>query len=201
MKSPYVLTEDFSIPAGTTLIMEPGTRVELGKRDSLLATCPNFGVHLSEAGNSLPSQVFRLERYARDRGLEIVYRCEFDESAYKSKRQEFERIMKLIRSHREPLALCCDKVDRLIRNFTKDLVTLEEWRRQGKIQLHFPSDGLVLHQDSPATDLFRFTIGVSLAKYYSDSIRDNVKRAFEQKLRNGEWIGPPRLGYMLAPPS
>lgn len=88
-------------------------------------------------------------------------------------------------------------MDRLVRNFTADLVALEAWRREGKIELHFPSDNLVLHKDSPATDLFRFTIGVSLAKYYSDSIRDNVKRAFEQKLRNGEWIGQARLGYLL----
>lgn len=150
-----------------------------------------------EAGNSLPSQLFRLEKYVRDHDWEVFHRCEFDESAYKTKREEFARVIRLIRDHREPLAVCCDKVDRLVRNFTKDLVTLEEWRREGKIELHFPSDGLVLHKDSPATDLFRFTMGVSLAKYYSDSIRDNVRRAFEQKLRNGEWIGPPRLGYML----
>jgi site-specific DNA recombinase len=150
-----------------------------------------------EAGNSLPSQLFRLERYTQDRSLDVIYRYEFDESAYKRKREEFGKILKIIKGTKDPVALCCDKVDRMVRNFTKDLVTLEEWRRAGKIELHFPSDNLVLHKDSPATDLFRFTIGVSLAKYYSDCIRDNVKRAFEQKLRNGEWIGPPRIGYIL----
>lgn len=150
-----------------------------------------------EAGNSLPSQLFRLERYAQQRNLDVIYRFEFDESAYKIKREEFGKILKLIKGSREPVAFCCDKIDRLIRNFTRDLVILEEWRREGKIELHFPSDNLVLHKDSPAADLFRFTIGVSLAKYYSDSIRDNVRRAFEQKLRNGEWIGPPRIGYRL----
>jgi len=151
-----------------------------------------------EAGNSLPGQLFRLEKYAQENDFDIVYRHEFDESAYKAKREEFGKILNIIKGSREPFALCCDKIDRLIRNFTKDLVTLEEWRREGKIELHFPSDNLVLHKDSPATDLFRFTIGVSLAKYYSDSIRDNVKRAFEHKLRNGEWIGPPRIGYKVA---
>ena len=32
---------------------------------------------------------------------------------------------------------------------------------------------------------------MGLAKYYSDAISDNVKRAIEQKLRKGEW--PARL--------
>lgn len=36
---------------------------------------------------------------------------------------------------------------------------------------------------------------VSLAQYYSNAISDNVKRAYEQKLRNGEWIGKAPLGY------
>ena len=94
------------------------------------------------------------------------------------------------------MALCCDKIDRLIRNFTRDLATLEELRKQGKIELHFPSDNIVLHKNSPATDLFRFTIGVSLAKYYSDSVSDNVKRANETKIKNGEWAGWAPIGYI-----
>lgn len=149
-----------------------------------------------EAGNSLPSQSFRLQKYCSERNLQILQEFNFDESAYKNRRAEFSKIVKLLSGSKEPIALCCDKIDRLIRNFTKDLATLEELRKDGKLELHFPSDNIVLHKDSPATDLFRFTIGVSLAKYYSDSIRDNVKRAFEQKLRKGEWIGPPRIGYI-----
>jgi site-specific DNA recombinase len=35
-----------------------------------------------------------------------------------------------------------------------------------------------------------------MAKYYSNAISDNVKRAFEQKRRNGEWTGAVRLGYL-----
>ena len=39
-------------------------------------------------------------------------------------------------------------------------------------------------------------MSLGLAKYYSDAIGDNVKRAFEQKRRNGEWTGAVRLGYL-----
>lgn len=34
-----------------------------------------------------------------------------------------------------------------------------------------------------------------VAQYYSDAISDNVKRRFEQKLRDGEWIGKAPIGY------
>ena len=109
---------------------------------------------------------------------------------------EFKKIVDSLQESKVTTALCCDKIDRLIRNFTKELVIIEELRRKGKIELHFPSDNIILHKDSPATDLFRFTIGVSLAKYYSDSISDNVKRAYETKIRKGEWIGKAPIGYI-----
>lgn len=149
-----------------------------------------------EAGNSLPSQLFRLRKYARDKHLDIIKEYQFDESAYKDKRKEFSEVIELLKQSKEPMAICCDKIDRLVRNFTKELVLLEELRKSGKIELHFYSDNIVIHKDSPATDLFRFTMGVSLAKYYSDCIRDNVKRAFEQKVRNGEWPDRAPTGYL-----
>lgn len=38
-------------------------------------------------------------------------------------------------------------------------------------------------------------MGIVVAQYYSDAISDNVKRRFEQKLRDGEWIGMAPVGY------
>lgn len=148
-----------------------------------------------EAGNSLPAQTARLQKYCNDKKLDIFKNISFDESAWKTKREEFKKIIEILRNSKEVMALCCDKIDRLIRNFTRDLATLEELRREGKIELHFPSDNIVLHKNSPASDLFRFHIGVGLSSYYSNTISDNVKRAYEQKIRNGEWIGKAPLGY------
>jgi len=151
-----------------------------------------------EAGNSLPAQEHRLVTYVTNK-LEIKnYKTySFDESAYKIKREEFSKVLKELTQNKdnEIVAICCDKIDRLVRSFTQDLVTLEELRVQGRIELHFPSDNIVLHKNSPASDLFRFSIGVSLAKYYSDAISDNVKRAIEQKVRKGEWIAKAPYGY------
>ncbi|MDE1874934.1 MAG: recombinase family protein, partial [Patescibacteria group bacterium] len=46
-----------------------------------------------------------------------------------------------------------------------------------------------------AVQKFQFGMSLGLAKYYSDAISDNVKRAFENKRRNGEWTGKVRIGY------
>lgn len=148
-----------------------------------------------KSGLSLPAQGKRVDKYCKEKKLENWKEFEFDETAYKVNRKDFSEVIKILQKAKEPVALVCDKIDRLIRNFTKDLVILEELRREGKIELHFPSDNIILTKDSPASDLFRFTIGVSLAKYYSDAISDNVKRAQEQKLRKGEWPGKAPVGF------
>lgn len=144
---------------------------------------------------SLPAQGHRIDSYGLAKGIDKWKEFEFDESAYKKNRKKFSEVIELIQESEEDVALVCDKIDRLIRNFTKDLAALEELRLSGKLELHFPSDNLILHKNSPAADLFRWGIGIALAKYYSDAISDNVKRAIEQKLRNGEWPGKAPVGY------
>lgn len=159
-----------------------------------------------EAGNSLPAQQTRLLNYIErsysktdNSKLELDKEFIFDESAYKEHRKEFGKILEYIDLQKENIAVCCDKVDRLSRDFLTGLPGLERLRRAGKIELHFPSDNLVLHANSPATDLFHYNIAVALAQYYSNAISDNTKRALEQKRRNGEWTGPVRLGYLNVP--
>ena len=121
-----------------------------------------------EAGNSLPAQLLRMQRYSNEKLFVIVKEFNFDESAWKTERAEFRKVIEMLKSSKKPMALICDKIDRLIRNFTSDLVEIEELRKDGKLELHFPSDNIILHKNSPASDLFRFHIGVGLASYYSN---------------------------------
>ncbi len=149
-----------------------------------------------EAGNSLPAQVARLEKYCQNKGFEIIQICSFDESAYSDDRSEFDRIIDLILSQKEKIAVCCDKVDRLSRNmFDKRVPILYEKALRDEIEMHFVSDGQVITSQISATEKFQFGISLGLAKYYSDAISDNVKRAMEQKLRKGEWPGKAPFGY------
>ena len=152
-----------------------------------------------EAGNSLPAQFERINNYCKKKAFSVVETFSFDESAYKEKRDEFDKLLTFVEEiiKKEKIAVCFDKVDRLSRSvFDKRVARLYELAVADKIELHFVSEGQVINSQMSAVEKFQFGMSLGLAKYYSDAIRDNVKRAFEQKRRNGEWTGAVRLGYL-----
>ncbi len=152
-------------------------------------------VSTDDQKDALPAQSFRLTEYAKRRGYDYEL-TELRESAYKSDRLAFSLLVKRITSHDESGVVVFDKIDRYTRDSSSEEVRmLDGLRKAGKIELHFPSDNLFIHRDSPATDLLRLGMGVVVAQYYSDAISDNVRRRFEQKLRDGEWIGMAPFGY------
>src|SRR5579863_1116895 len=149
-----------------------------------------------EAGNSLPAQISRLEQYCRNKGFPILRTCSFDESAYTNSRSEFDSIIDYALNQKEKVVICCDKVDRLSRNtFDKRISTLYEKALRDQLELHFISDGQIINSNISAVEKFQFGISLGLAKYYSDAISDNVRRAMEQKLRKGEWPSKAPYGY------
>ncbi len=81
-----------------------------------------------------------------------------------------------------------DTIDRVQRSF-KESVVLEELRRQGKVEIHFLRENLLLNQNSNSADLLRWDMGVMFARSYVLQLSDNVKRSKEQSVRNGNWIG------------
>ena len=150
-----------------------------------------------EAGNSLPAQIERLKNYCRAKDFKITKIFSFDESAYKTKRDEFDKILEYLKSNKEKTAVCFDKVDRFSRNvFDKRVASLFDLAMKDKIELHFASDNLVITPNISATEKFHFSMNLGLAKYYSDAISDNVKRAYENKIKRGEWIGKAPIGYI-----
>ncbi|KKR17720.1 MAG: Resolvase [Candidatus Levybacteria bacterium GW2011_GWC1_40_19] len=149
-----------------------------------------------DAGNSLPAQIARLEGYCQKKGYEIIKKFSFDESAYKDQREDFDEILDFVIGQKEKMVVCFDKVDRLSRNvFDVRVATLYEKALRDEVELHFPSDGQVINSQISAVEKFQFGISLGLAKYFSDAISDNVKRAQEQMLRSGQWIGKAPYGY------
>lgn len=153
-----------------------------------------------DAGNSLPAQDYRIENYCTRKSFEVIKAYSFQESAYKKKRDEFDVIIEHIQKEakKEKIAVCFDKVDRFSRGsvFDKRVGMLYEMAIADQIELHFVSDGQVINNQMSAVEKFQFGMSLGLAKYYSDAISDNVKRAFEKKRRDGEWTGAVRLGYL-----
>ncbi len=150
-----------------------------------------------EQKKALPAQKQKLLDYAEREQLDYEY-IEFDETAYKDTRPKFKKeVLDKLNTSNHPLVVVFDKIDRFTRDSSSDeRAHLTKLFRAGRIELHFPSDNLVIHKDSPAPDLFRLDIGIALGGYYSAAIRDNVKRRFAQKLRDGEWTGPAPIGYL-----
>lgn len=147
--------------------------------------------------DALPAQQNKLLHYARIQDFSYAYE-EFDESAYKGDRKEFKQIVldPLLKAKRKVI-LVFDKIDRYTRDSSgAERTIMKKLLMQDKIELHFPSDNLYIHKNSPAADLFRLDIGIALAGYYSSAIRDNVRRRFEQKLADGEWPGKAPIGYI-----
>lgn len=154
-----------------------------------------------EQRKALPAQKQKLYDYAKKQGwkenADFIYE-EFDETAYKSDVRKLfrEKVVEPLLNTTETEIVVFDKIDRFTRDSSsEEKAILTKLFRQGKIELHFPSDNLFIHKDSPAADLFRLDIGVALAGYYSSAIRDNVKRRFDQKVRDGEWPGKAPIGY------
>lgn len=149
-----------------------------------------------EAGNSLPAQIARLQKYCQSKGLEVVREFSYDESAYKDQRAEFDSILDYVIAQKDKIAVCFDKVDRLSRNvFDTRVSTLYDKATNDEIELHFPSDGQIITSKISAVEKFQFGMSLGLAKYFSDAISDSVKRGLEQKLRKGEFPGKAPYGY------
>lgn len=150
--------------------------------------------HSQEDGQSIPSQVRRLTEYALKRNFKIEHTYQVVESSSKETRKQFEEIINFIKKAREPYALITDTVDRLQRSF-RETPQLDELRKQGKIELHFLREGLIVNKNSNSAQLLQWDVGVLFASSYVRQQSDNIKRSQEQCLRNGQFPGKGCFGY------
>ena len=149
------------------------------------------------AGNSLPAQERRMVDYCHRNGFEVVKNFSYDESAYKSNRDEFDRIIEYIKSYSGILKVCFDKIDRLSRNvFDKRVSWIYEMAINDKFELHFVSDNQIINSKISATEKYFFSNSLGLAKYFSDAISDNVKRANETGRAKGLVYSSLPEGYL-----
>jgi DNA invertase Pin-like site-specific DNA recombinase len=147
-----------------------------------------------EENNSIPAQVRRGRDYSARFNFDVIDEYQLTESSTKSNRAKFNEIIKQIRRSKEPIVLIVDTVDRLQRDF-RESVLLDELRKEGKLELHFMRENLIINVNSNSADILRWDMGVMFAKSYVTQLSDNIKRSIEEKLRNGEWIACAPLGY------
>lgn len=128
-----------------------------------------------------------MTEYALKRNFKIESTFQITESSSKDTRKQFEQIINYVKKAKEPFALITDTVDRLQRSF-RETRLLDELRRQGKLELHFLREGLIVNQLSNSAQLLQWDIGVLFASSYALQLADNVKRSQEQCIKNGQWI-------------
>lgn len=147
-----------------------------------------------EEGQSIPAQVRRLTEYTVKKNLQVDQVFQVTESSTKETRKQFDQILAHIKKANEPLALVTDTVDRLQRSF-RETPLLDELRRQGKLELHFLREGLVVNKEANSAQLLQWDIGVLFASSYVRQLSDNVKRSKDQSTKNGQWTGKAPFGY------
>lgn len=147
-----------------------------------------------EDGYSLQAQRFRLEQYCQRKGLDIIRHYELTESSTVGDRNKFMKMLDFIKAQKETVALVVDKVDRLQRSF-KETPLLDELMQKDIIELHFNSENAIIHKNSTSQERMMWNFSVIMAQSYIDSMKDNVSRAIEHKIRRGECITIAPIGY------
>jgi site-specific DNA recombinase len=148
-------------------------------------------------GQSIPAQIDRAREYAKRKDFDVVKEYQFDESSTKDRRVKFEQVIEDIKKSKENIALIVETVDRLQRSF-KESVELDVLRKEGKLELHFIRENLIVHKDSNSSEIQRWDLATFVAKSFVLQISDNVKRTFSNKVKLGEIIGRAPIGYLNA---
>ncbi len=148
----------------------------------------------AEEGQSIPAQTRRLTDYVGKKQLDLWKVFEIAESSTQDTRKKFDEVLELIKKSHEPIALVVETVDRLQRSF-KESVILDDLRKEGRIEIHFVRENLVLSKSANSSQLLQWDMAVMFARSYVLQLSDNVKRSSEQKLKNGEWICRAPTGY------
>lgn len=153
-------------------------------------------VSTEDQAEALPAQVYKLQDYALKNELDFEL-VEIKESAYKGDRLEFNKILARLSSFKETVALVFDKVDRYSRDpSAPEVRILNKMCKDGKIELHFPSDYLVITKDSSANQWLMLSLSTAFSQHYSNAISDNVNRRNQQLWRDGIWTSKAPTGYV-----
>jgi len=143
-----------------------------------------------ERGVSLPEQKEAIERYAKSKNLEISRWFEGRETASKVGRPVFNEMLRLLQK-RQAKGVIIHKIDRSARN-------LKDWAEIGQlvetgIEVHFATESLDL--TSPG-GMLSADVQAVISAYYSRNLREEVKKGFYGRLKQGFYPMPAPLGYL-----
>ena len=148
-----------------------------------------------EQGASIDAQMATIYDYCERKGLPIIKEFTIVESSIKGDRKQYKDMLDFVRHRTEKIAIIVNCVDRLQRSY-KDTPALDDLRREGKIEVHFLKENLILHKNSTTTELIFWNMSVLMANSYVLALADNVKRSMHFLWEQGHWTSQAPLGYL-----
>jgi DNA invertase Pin-like site-specific DNA recombinase len=149
-----------------------------------------------DEGYSLDSQLKLMRNYCKSKKLSIVKEFKVAETASKEQRRKvFHELVIFITKHKVH-HLIVEKTDRLTRNF-KDATAIDDWLEKDEHRmLHVVKENLLLHKNARSDAKFMWNIYLSVAKKYTDNLREEAMKGWAEKLAQGWLPAPPPPGYM-----
>ena len=129
-------------------------------------------------GASIDAQIKTVVDYCNNHNFKRLETFSIVESSTNGGRKKFYEMLEFVKQQKHKTAIVVNCVDRLQRGY-KECVELDDLRKQGRIELHFYKEGLIITKDSNSSDIMRWDIGIFSAKTYVGSLRDNVIRSQE----------------------
>lgn len=149
-----------------------------------------------DEGYSLDSQLKLLTGYCEKKDLNVIRVFKIAETASKQQsRKIFQELLTYI-SKNDVVHLAVEKTDRFTRNF-RDAVAIDDWLAQDENRrLHAVKENLLLHKNAPSDVKFMWNIHLSVAKKYTDNLREEAMKGWAEKLAQGWLPAPPPPGYI-----
>jgi site-specific DNA recombinase len=148
-----------------------------------------------EQGFSLDSQQHLIEAYALERDIEIVEIIRVSESASKGfLRKMFFRTFDFCKENDVHVVLV-EKIDRFTRNL-KDAGFADDWIKEDPLnEIHFVKENFIASQKSKAHENFVWNMKVSIARFYTQNLSEEVIKGNVEKVSQGLYHGSHKLGY------
>ena len=150
-----------------------------------------------DKGVSLDVQMETITQYCIDNGLKIVKDLSIDESSTRGERKQYHEMLDFAKTCAGKIAIIVNYVDRLQRSYD-DTYELNKLRKEGKIEIHFLKESLIITKDSAAMDLTFWNMHVLMANFQVNTMIDKVKASQTQNWAAGKWQGLAPIGYLNA---
>lgn len=148
-----------------------------------------------EDGYSLDSQQKTIRKYCTDKNLKVIKEFRLSETASKNERRKvFQEMLGYLKKN-NAMNLVVEKTDRLTRNF-RDAVVVDDWLEGDEFRrLHMVKESLEIHKYARSDTKLMWNIYLSFAKKYTDNLREEAMKGWDEKLAQGWTPASPPHGY------